>query len=356
MNSMMSLQASPPISTRWPGEPPGQRVKKKRILIVGPSWVGDMIMAQSLFKQLKKDHADCEIDVVAPKWSLPVIARMPEVRQGHAQDTGHGEFGLAKRRGLARHLRTNGYDRAIVLPRSFKSALVPWFAKIPVRTGFRGEMRYGLINDVRILDKTVLDQTVKKFVALGLADGSPVPEIQHPVLNVSQENQHAVMERLGLQSDKPAVAMMPGAEYGPAKCWPLESFAEVALRLDQKGYVVWVLGSAADEEAGAYLASNSAAANLCGKTSLVDVIDLLAHCEHAISNDSGLMHVAAAVGTHVHAIYGSSSPDYTPPLTERATIHFKRLDCSPCFKRECPLGHLNCLQGISASAVLAGFE
>jgi len=331
-------------------------VKKERILIVGPSWVGDMIMAQSLFKQLRQDYPDCEIDVVAPKWSLPVIARMPEVRQGHAQDIGHGEFGLAKRRELARQLRANGYDRAIVLPRSFKSALIPWFAGIPVRTGFKGEMRYGLINDVRILDKSVLDQTVKKFVALGLAGGSPVTDIQHPALNVSQENQRAVMQRLSLQSGKPAVAMMPGAEYGPAKCWPLESFAELALRLDQKGYVVWVLGSAADEEAGAFLASNSAAFNLCGKTSLADAIDLLAHCEHAVSNDSGLMHVAAAVGTHVHAIYGSSSPDYTPPLTERVTIHYQRLDCSPCFKRECPLGHLNCLHEIGAAAVLARFD
>ena len=331
-------------------------MNKPRILVVGPSWVGDMIMAQSLFKQLRQDQADCEIDVVAPKWSLPVIARMPEVRKGYAIDIGHGEFGLARRRKLARQLRSNCYDRAIVLPRSFKSALVPWFAKIPIRTGFRGEMRYGLINDVRVLDKNILDQTVKKFVALGLAEGAAVKDLKYPALTVSQENQHAVMERLGLQSAKPAVAMMPGAEYGPAKCWPLESFADLARSLDQKGYLVWVLGSASDEAAGAFLADNSPANNLCGKTSLVDVIDLLAHCEHAVSNDSGLMHVAAAVGTHVHAIYGSSSPDYTPPLTERLTIHYQRLNCSPCFKRECPLGHLNCLHGISAKAVLAEFE
>lgn len=331
-------------------------MKKERILIVGPSWVGDMIMAQSLFKQLQQEYADCDIDVIAPKWSLPVIARMPEVRQGHAIDVGHGEFGLAKRRALARQLRGNRYDRAIVLPRSFKSALVPWFAKIPIRTGFRGEMRYGSINDVRVLDKHVLDQTVKKFVALGLAAGSALTELKPPSLTVSQENQHAVIQRLGLQKGKPAIAIMPGAEYGPAKCWPLESFAELARSLDQKGYAVWVLGSAADEVAGSFLADNSAAYNLCGKTSLVDVIDLLAHCEHAISNDSGLMHVAAAAGTHVHAIYGSSSPDYTPPLTDRASIHYHRLDCSPCFKRECPLGHLNCLHGISASEVLAGID
>jgi heptosyltransferase-2 len=331
-------------------------VKKERILIVGPSWVGDMIMAQSLFKQLKANNSECKIDVVAPKWSLPVIERMPEVRQGLALDIDHGEFGLGKRRELARQLHANRYDRAIVLPRSLKSALVPWLAKIPLRTGFRGEMRYGLINDVRHLDSLVLDQTVKKFVALGQDQGLPVTDFKHPTLSISRENQRAVMQRLKLNSAKPVVAMMPGAEYGPAKCWPLESFAKLSRSLDQLGYAVWILGSANDDAAGLFLAENGIARNLCGRTSLADVIDLLAHCEHAVTNDSGLMHVAAAVGTHVHAIYGSSSPDYTPPLTERASIHYQRLDCSPCFKRECPLGHLNCLHGISAGAVLAGIE
>jgi heptosyltransferase-2 len=331
-------------------------VNKERILVVGPSWVGDMIMAQSLFKQLKRTDAKCEIDVVAPSWSLPVIERMPEVRQGVAVDVGHGEFGLGKRRELARQLRAKQYDRAIVLPRSFKSALIPWFTNIPKRTGFRGEMRFGLINDMRALDKRVLDQTAKKFVALGLADGAPVKDLQYPELNISLENQQAVMQRMNLGQDKPVVAMMPGAEYGPAKCWPLASFAKLSNSLINAGYTVWVLGSANDDPAGQFLAENGGARNLCGKTTLADAIDLLAYCEHAVTNDSGLMHVAAAVGTYVHAIYGSSSPDYTPPLTDRASIHYKRLDCSPCFERECPLAHLNCLNSISADDVMAGFD
>jgi heptosyltransferase-2 len=331
-------------------------VNKERILIIGPSWVGDMIMAQSLFKQLKHGNPECEIDVVAPRWSLPVIERMPEVRQSIALDIAHGEFGLGKRRDVASELRARQYGRAIVLPRSFKSALIPWLANIPLRTGFRGEMRYGLVNDVRSLDKQVLDQTVKKFVALGLARGSSGAEVPHPRLTVSQDNQRAVMQKLELHGSRPVVAMMPGAEYGPAKCWPIESFAELSRGLDQLDYDVWVLGSTNDNDAGEFLAENSAARNLCGQTSLADAIDLLSHCEHAVTNDSGLMHVAAAVGTHVHAIYGSSSPDYTPPLTGRATIHYQRLDCSPCFKRECPLVHLNCLHGINASTLLAGFK
>ena len=331
-------------------------MKSEHILVVGPSWVGDMVMAQSLFKDLKRRNADCEIDVLAPAWSLPVIARMPEVNQGIATDTAHGELAFGKRREQGHELRARRYDQSLVLPRSFKAALVPWFAKIPVRTGFRGEMRFGLINDVRNLDKRILDQTVKKFVALGRPADGHTDELPQPSLLVSTDNQSAVMDRLHLQAGKPAVALMPGAEFGPAKCWPLEYFASLAASLHDAGYSVWVLGSGSDQAAGQFIADNSAARSLCGLTSLADAIDLLAYCQHAVSNDSGLMHVAAAVGTRVHAIYGSSTPIYTPPLTENREIHSLQLACSPCFKRDCPLGHLNCLKGILPAVVFAGIQ
>ena len=331
-------------------------MKSERILVVGPSWVGDMVMAQSLFKELKRQSADCDIDVLAPAWSLPVIERMPEVNQGIATDTAHGELAFGKRREQGRKLRARRYDRSLILPRSLKSALVPWFAKIPVRTGFRGEMRFGLINDVRRLDKRMLDQTVKKFVALGRPAGEQSDNPPQPSLAVSKDNQSVTMDRLHLQSDRPVVALMPGAEYGPAKCWPLEYFASLAASLDDAGYSVWVLGSESDQAAGQFIADNSAARSLCGHTSLADAIDLLAYCQHAVTNDSGLMHLAAAVGTRVHAIYGSSTPAYTPPLTENRVIHDLQLDCSPCFKRDCPLGHLNCLKGILPAVVFAGVQ
>ena len=331
-------------------------MNKERILIVGPSWVGDMIMAQSLFKLLKQRQPDCAIDVLAPPWSLPVIERMPEVRQGIALNVAHGEFGFGKRRKLARDIEAHRYDRAIVLPRSFKSALIPWLAGIPLRTGFRGETRYGLVNDMRVLDKKRLDQTVKRFVALGLDDGEYPGELPQPVLRVSKENQQAAITRLELQSGRPVVALMPGAEYGPAKCWPLDYYATLARLLQDAGYAVWILGSAKDEAAGKAIADASGAKNLCGRTSLEDVIDLLACCTDAVSNDSGLMHVAAAAGIRVHAIYGSSTPDYTPPLTAKRVIHDLRLDCSPCFRRECPLGHLKCLKDITPQSVFADMK
>lgn len=311
-----------------------------------------MVMAQSLFKLLKEREPERELDVLAPGWSLPVVARMPEIRRGIAAETAHGEFGLAKRRRIGLGLRGQ-YDRAIVLPRSLKAALIPWFAGIATRTGFRGESRYLLINDMRPFDRQVLNQTVKRFNTLGLQSDEALPEAPYPALDVSHDNQSAVMRKLGIDTEQPVVALMPGAEYGPAKCWPHEKFAELAKRVAADGFDVWVLGSQKDAPAGDAIAENSSAINLCGETTLADVIDLLGFAQHAVSNDSGLMHIAAAVGATTHAIYGSSSPDFTPPLTDRRYIHYLDLDCSPCFKRECPLGHLNCLNKLDAARVHA---
>jgi heptosyltransferase-2 len=328
-------------------------VDEDAILVVGPSWVGDMVMAQSLFKLLKAARPHTAIDVLAPAWSLPIVARMPEVRQGIASGTAHGKLGLKGRRALASELRHHNYAQAIVLPRSLKAALVPWFADIPKRTGYRGESRYFLINDVRPFDASLLDQTVKRFVFLGLDDAQLPQSLPFPKLEISHDRQGRTIERLGLRTDRPVVAMMPGAEYGPAKCWPLQHFAALASELDANGFDVWVMGSEKDADAGDSIAADSAAINICGKTELEDVVDLLGFAEQAVSNDSGLMHIAAAVGCHVQAIYGSSSPRFTPPLTDRRSVHYLDLDCSPCFKRECPLGHLDCLRKLGVSSVLS---
>ena len=311
-----------------------------------------MVMAQSLFRILRERDPERALDVLAPRWSLPIVARMPEIRHGVASQTGHGEIGWRKRRQIASELAATAYQRAIVMPRSFKSALIPWFAKIPVRTGFRGETRFVLINDVRPFDRRVLDQTVKRFVALGLEPGEGLPgELPNPALTISPDNQARVMHTLGITHERPVIAMMPGAEYGPAKCWPHAYFAELASRLDEAGYAVWILGSDKDVPAGDAIAAASHALNLCGKTALEDVIDLLAACEQAVSNDSGLMHIAAAVGIHVHGIYGSSSPKFTPPLATSRDIHTLGLACSPCFERECPLDHLNCLKQLRPTRI-----
>ena len=322
----------------------------QRILVVGPAWIGDMVMAQSLFMTLKQRNPEVMIDVLAPAWSLPLLARMPEVNEAITLPAGHGEFALGKRFRTGWQLRGNAYTQAIVIPRSYKAALVPFFAGIPQRTGYRGEMRYGMINDMRVLDKNVLTQTVQRQVALGLPESAELPPaIPYPKLETDTHNQKQLIEKLALVLDKPIVGLMPGAEYGPAKQWPVGHFAELARLLVGEGYQVWVFGSTKEAAMGDQIARSVRAGvyNLCGKTDLVDVLDLIACAEQVVSNDSGLMHVAAAMDVRVNVVYGSSTPDYTPPLSDSAEIFFERLSCSPCFERTCRYGHYKCLKNIT---------
>ena len=225
-------------------------------------------MAQALFKLLKNREPDTALDVLAPGWSLPIVARMPEIRRAIAAETRHWEVGLSKRWRIARSLKEERYRRAIVLPRSFKSALIPWLARIPQRTGFRGESRYGLVNDVRAFDRAVHDQTVKRFIALGLDRGQPLPAFANPVLTIDPERQQQLIDELRLDVTLPVIAMMPGAEYGLAKCWPLDYFAALGRELCDAGYTIWIMGSEKDRPSGHYVAEHSPAVNLCGKTSL----------------------------------------------------------------------------------------
>lgn len=328
----------------------------QRCLVVGPSWVGDMVMAQSLFMILCERFPQLHIDVLAPAWSKPVLAAMPEVRDALEMPLQHGELGLRKRYQLGKSLRECHYDWSITLPGSLKSALVPFWAQIPVRTGFRGEMRYGLLNDMRLLDKSRLPMTVQRFVALGLpADAAQPPAVTNPAMQVAQSEQQQARDKFQLGT-APLLALCPGAEYGPSKRWPVEYFSAVAQHFveQQHGQVV-LLGSGKDAPVCAEIAKRAALEacyDLAGQTSLAEVLALLATADHVVSNDSGLMHLAAAVGSHVIALYGSTDPSHTPPLSPQADILYQQLDCSPCFKRECPLQHLDCLQKITPEQVI----
>lgn len=333
-----------------------------KVLVVGPSWVGDMVMAQALYKLVKQRSRAAEIHVVAPPWSLPVLERMPEVARGIELAVGHGELGLGRRFALGRRLRGERYARAIVLPRSAKAALVPWIARVPRRTGFRGEWRYGLLNDVRRLDAR-LDQTVKRFVSLGQERGEPPFDALPPELRPSLRSDPENLARLRALHELPEgvrfAALMPGAEYGAAKRWPAAHYGAVAAALARSGSSVVVLGSAKERAIGEEVAAKAGDArvrNLCGATSLADAVDLLAAADVAVSNDSGLLHVAAAAGAPVVAVYGSSSPKFTPPLTGSAAVVSLEIECSPCFARECPLKHLRCLNDLSPAMVLAAID
>ena len=330
------------------------------ILIIAPSWVGDMVMAQSLFALLKKHNPGCNIDVLAPAWTLPLLARMPEVRDAIDMPLGHGELKLGVRRRIGISLRTRGYQQAIVLPNSLKSALIPFWAKIPQRTGYVGEMRQWLLTDCRKLDKQRLPMMVQRFVTLALPDGATLSgPVADPKLVTTKAQSQAALEALGIrQNGNPVLALCPGAEFGPAKQWPEEYYAEVAQQWLEKGWQVWLFGSANDRPVCDIIntLTDNRCENLAGRTRLGDAIDLLALASFVLTNDSGLMHIAAALQRPMVAIFGSSDPKFTPPLSETAQVERLGLDCSPCFKRECPLGHLNCLKQLSPQRVMASMQ
>lgn len=334
----------------------------KRLLVVAPSWVGDLIMAQTLFKVIKQQDSSAVIDVLAPAWAQSVLGHMTEVRNSWVLPTTHGELQLKKRLAVAKTLRTFGYDQAIVLPNSFKSALIPVWARIQQRTGWCGEMRFGLLNDIRFLDKKKYPRMIQRFAALALAKTAILPsDLPWPQLSVDACSVQATAAKFGLlyhSMKKPILALCPGAEYGPAKRWPPTYYAEVAKQKIAKGWEVWLFGSERDQPIAQVIQAGieQKACNFTGKTSLHEAIELLSLAHVVVSNDSGLMHIAAALAKPLVAIYGSSTPDFTPPLTQLKQILSLQLPCSPCFERVCPLLHLNCLNRLLPDRVLSAID
>ncbi|KPW82438.1 heptosyltransferase-2 [Pseudomonas congelans] len=328
-----------------------------KILIVGPSWVGDMVMAQTLFQCLKQRHPECEIDVLAPEWSRPILERMPEVRAALSFPLGHGALELATRRRIGKSLACQ-YDQAILLPNSLKSALVPFFAGIPKRTGWRGEFRYGLLNDVRTLDKQRYPLMIERFMALAFDKGVELPRpYPRPSLRIDPTTRDAALSKFGLTLDRPVLALCPGAEFGESKRWPAEHYAQVADASIREGWQVWLFGSKKDHPVGESIRQElipglrEESVNLSGETSLAEAIDLLSCADAVVSNDSGLMHVAAALNRPLVAVYGSTSPGFTPPLADEVEVVRLGIECSPCFERTCRFGHYNCMRLLEPDAV-----
>lgn len=336
-----------------------------KALIIGPSWVGDMVMSQSLYKRLQELHPTMQIDVLAPGWCKPILERMPEVTHAIEMPIGHGQFDLKARYSLGKQLAQNQYTHAYILPNSAKSALIPLFAGIKKRIGWKGEMRYGLLNDLRN-NKKDFQFMVERYVALAhpkdeMENSSSLGGLENlpkPSLTVDKTQQQQAMSKFSLTSSSKTLGLCPGAEFGPAKKWPEEHYAAVAESMCQQGYQVWLFGSQKDIEACDKIRRTIADQYhdqvfvLAGKTSLIEAVDLLAACDSVVSNDSGLMHVASAVGCSVIAVYGSTSPKYTPPLAQKVHVVHTDIECRPCFKRECPLGHLKCLKELAPEQVI----
>src|SRR5262245_21620398 len=333
-----------------------------KTLIVAPAWVGDMVMAQSLIAVLLCDDPANEIHVLAPAVTAPLAERMPGVARIHVLRVNHRELAFETRREMAATLRAERFDRAIVLPNTFKSALVPWLARIRRRTGWRGEWRYGVLNDLRILDESRLPRLVDRYVALGPSRRAPMPLAPAPRLDAKPDRLPELCARLAPTQSSGVLALCPGAEYGAAKRWPERHFAAVANAHIRRGGTVWLLGSERDAAHSRAVSSalgdcgSGRIFDLAGRTSLGDAIDLLSCVDAVVTNDSGLMHVAGALGRRVIAVYGSTSPEYTPPLGAKATIVYSPPPCSPCFERVCPLGHTRCLEELEPAHVIRVVE
>ena len=332
----------------------------RKYLIVGPSWVGDMVMAQSLLLDIKQREPKSRIDMLAPQWCAALTDRMPQVDTLIATNLQHGKLGLGERWRLAKSLASKNYSHAIVLPNSLKSALVPAMARIPKRVGFVGEQRWGLLNDVRRLDKKRLPMTVQRFVALGRkgqdADQFEVDisSITSPSLIADTSNRAKALQEFGLSDTAPVLVVCPGAEFGVSKQWPLSYFGELANEYLKQSWQVWLMGSESDNEACEKInaLTENQCHNLAGNTSLPQAVDLMSLAKLVVSNDSGLMHIAAALHVPLVAIYGSTDPGHTPPLSDNHAIAQYEIDCSPCFKRDCPLQHHECMTKLLPSRVI----
>ena len=325
-------------------------------------------MAQSLFILLKQQYSNVVIDVLAPGWSRPIIARMPEIRRAIEMPVGHGSLMWSIRRKIGRELRAENYHQAIVLPNSLKSALIPWFANIPQRTGWKGEMRYGLLNDLRQLDKQRYPLMVQRFDALAYPEGETLAEkLPAPDLHADITRVPALRQQFGLTSERKILVLCPGAEFGPAKRWPEQHYAAVAAQKIADGWQVWLLGSGKDQPVAESIihllpqGDQQYSFNLAGVTQLEDAIDLLAVADAVVSNDSGLMHISAALNRPLVVIYGSTSPAFTPPLNEQVAVLSIPVDCGPCFKRECPLDPvtsvpMKCLNDVSPERAIVALS
>lgn len=340
-------------------------MKPKNILIIAPSWVGDFIIAQSLLIALKAQDSNAKITVFAGAWAKDLASRMPEIDYFIENSFNHGSILLKKRYIIAKYIQKQSYTHVYVLPMSLKSALIPFFAKIPNRIGFIGESRYLLLNQYYRLDKQKLPRMVDRFFSLA-QDGQLNSTLEYPRLTIDLERKNQLLAQF--KESTKLVFLCPAVEYGPSKQWPWSHFATLAELLINKGFSVVLLGSNKDISLGTLIESAVVKNNhnihpenlynLIGKTSLPDVIDLMAAAKAVVANDSGLLHIAAAsfLGNQknnteakpqkIIAIYGSIPPTIAPPLYDTTRIVYLGLPCSPCGSRTCKFGHYHCMTEI----------
>lgn len=331
--------------------------ERKRTLVISPNWVGDAVIAQPLLRLLKEQDPGCPIDVLAPSWVAPVWRAISEVDTVLQAPFKHGVLQLRERWNYAQQLRKRDYAAAYVLPNTLKFALIPWLAGIPRRVGYKGEMRYGLINVMHHKSAHAPRPMVSYYAALAHPPAQTVPQpadLPRPTLTVTEAQAAAVSARFGLQPGRRLIAFAPGAEFGPAKRWPANHFAELAkmIRKNYPDVQIVMLGSPKDSEVcTAIAAAQPWLLNVAGTTTLDEAIAILGKADVVVSNDSGLMNIASALNRPVIGLYGPTDWKNTPPFSDVARVVSLHLDCSPCQQRECPLGHHHCMRNLTADIV-----
>ena len=327
----------------------------QKLLIIPQNWLGDIVMSQTLLKKIKSNNPKTSIDILVNSSLKNLVERMPEINKVIILDCNHRELGLFKRLRLAKEIKKSSYDQSIVLSRSLKSSLIPYFAKIPIRTGELGELRYLLINDLKEFSKESRRKTASRYISMYSDNNEELSENYYPSLDSNSENIKNLSEKYDLKKDKKVIIFAPGAAFGPSKMWPVNKFRELGKKLNND-FKILILGSNNEKSIGNDIVTNKNMVNLCGKTSIADAVDLMHISKFCVSNDSGLMHLAAATNTKSISIYGSTSPDFTPPLTKNKDIHYKGMSCSPCFEKKCKYGHYNCLVDIHSDDVFKSFK
>ena len=330
-----------------------------RILIVGPAWLGDMVMSQSLVKALVQRYPGAAIDMLAPPATLAVAGFMPEVHHCIEMPFRHGELKLASRRRLGLSLRDRSYQVAYVLPRTLKAAAVAYWANIPVRIGHPRRTGLGLLTEVRRIDKQSIPHQAARFVALMEPNGRVPTDVPAPALALEDRAIESSLTRLGLSRPlKPLLILAPGSGNTPTKRWLPRHFADVARVRHEQGWRIWILGAPADRELTAEVngVSGGVCADLGGRTSLAEAIAISGLADAVVSNDTGTLHVAAALDRPTIAVFGPTDPAFTLPQSSNVKAVRLGLDCSPCFKAECPLGHFGCMRDLTPQSVLAALD
>lgn len=336
---------------------PQERKAIKRLLIRSTNWIGDAIMTTPAVRAIRRNFPNARISMLAKPWVAPVFAHSPHVDEIIVFDAGGRHAGVFGTLRLAKDLRKGRYDAAILLQNAIEAAIIAFLAGIPRRIGFDTDGRRLLLTHPVHRTKAIkaIHQTgyyLKILEGAGMTAGRPTLELH---LDPADTRRAAQMRaEFGIAPGRPLIGLNPSATFGPAKQWFPERYAALGDLLNKElGALILIFGGPSDRELGRTITGlmSAPAIDLSGRTSLGEAMALIDRCTAFVTNDSGLMHVAAALGTPLVAVFGSTNWTTTSPFSDTSRIVRVPIACSPCMQPVCPLGHMNCMRQVSVAMV-----